>query len=487
MKKFLRILIMLAFIICLCGSLSADEKYIVLDVEGEGRDRNSAIESAWLTGIRQAVGSYIDAKTELSNDQLTERIIAYSRGLVDRYEVTGVDDSRASEGIYKVKMRLWIIQELLRDGAKHASTGSASITFSAEDVIRQQKEELDAKALESRNAAEETAKMKAKTGAELLSAMLERYKPEDFLTCYIPGKPEAIKDKADFFKLNVEINFNEKLYKESFIPDLIQVLDQIASVKKNTMLVKYKNEFRTLASKKSLNEATDSIVFKTDGLGKDNYTIAVYNKPERFGVRMYGFRSEDAGNISNVLAKFVSRAGRVQGIVLELQDEDKETIETIEQRIEMKYLMTKNEKNLWAVHPTIMQKSSRRGYIDYYKETVQIIHPVELEMPQEVLPYIKNIKVSLLLAEPIAPKKAWLGINFDAYNNARIKSFAPGSPAKSAGLREYSSIVSINGREVKSVSDVNKIIENFRPGDKITVKDNNGENHTVTLGEEPQK
>lgn len=482
MKKFLCISIMLAFIICLYGSLSADEKYIVLDVEGEGRDRNSAIESAWLTGIRQAVGSFIDAKTELTNDQLTERIIAYSRGLVDRYEVTGVDDSRASEGIYKVKMRLWIIQELLRDGAKHASTGSASITFSAEDVIRQQKEELDAKALESRNAAAETAKMKAQTGADLLSAMLERYKPEDFLTCYIPGKPEAIKDKADFFKLNVEINFNEKLYKESFIPDLIQILDQIASVKKNTMLTKYKNEFRTLASKKSLNEATDSIIFKTDGLGKDNYTLAVYNKPERFGVRMYGFKDDERDRINSALSRFMRRTARVQGIVIELQDEDKETIETIERKLDLNFLMTNkpDNKKLWAVHPTIIRKIGSS-----YQETMHVIIPVDLEMPSEVLPYVKEIKASLLIGEPPAPK-AWLGIIFGSNTNvARIQSFPEGSPAKAAGLKENALIYLVNGQKVYTHAEVKKIIDSLKPGDRVRITTDDG-SATVTLGEAPE-
>ena len=469
----------------MCSSVYAQDKYIVLDVDGEGRDRNSAIEAAWLTGIRQAVGSFIDSKTELNNDQLTERIIAYSRGLVDKYEVTGVDDSRASEGIYKVKMRIWIIQEQLRDGAEHASTNSASISFSAEDLIRKQKEELDAKALESRNAAEETAKMKAITGAELLKAMLDRYKPENFLTCYIPGKPEPVKDKPDFFRLNVQINFNNKLYRESFIPDLIQVLDQIASVKKNTMLVKYKNEFRNLSSKKMLSEAPDSIIFKTDGLGKDGYTLAVCNKPERFGVRMYGFKSEDESNIRNVLSQFISRTARVQGIVLELQDEDKETIETIEQRISMKYLLTQSQsKNTqWAVHPTIMKNTRAH----FYQETMQIVHPVELEMPSEVLPYVKEIKVSLLMGEPPAPKKAWLGIIFyPIASKARISSFIEGSPAKAAGLKVNADFISIDAQKVNTPADVQKIIESKRAGDVVKIVTDYG-SASVVLGEAPQR
>ena len=49
------------------------DKYIVLEnIDGEGRTRDEAIQAAWLEGIHQAVGSYIDSKTELNNDQWSE-------------------------------------------------------------------------------------------------------------------------------------------------------------------------------------------------------------------------------------------------------------------------------------------------------------------------------------------------------------------------------------------------------------------------------
>ena len=179
-----------ALLLCLTvfPAIAADDSYVIVEAEGIGTNRASAMDSAWLEGIRKAAGSFIDAKTELNNDQLTERIISYSRGLVEKYEVLSVDDRQAGEGIYKMKLRMWIVRDILRDGAKHATAGSAEVSFSASDLKRKQKEELDAKALEARNAQAETAKRKAQTAPELLSAMLERYKPEDFLSCYIPGK-----------------------------------------------------------------------------------------------------------------------------------------------------------------------------------------------------------------------------------------------------------------------------------------------------------
>jgi len=365
MQNYLRNFLTFIFILSFCtASFSANNnKYIVLDVDGEGANRNEAIESAWLTGIRQAVGSFIDAKTELNNEQLTERIISYSRGLVEKYEITSVDDSKADKGVYKIKMRLYIVQELLRDGAKHATAGSSEISFSPADLKRRQ-EELDIKAakeLEAKNAAAETEKQKSQKGAELLEAMLNRYKTEDFLSCYIPGKPEIVKGKTDTFRLNVELNFNEKLYKEAFIPDLIQVLDQVASVKKNTLLVQYKNELRNLAAKKNLEMTTDceSIILRANELGKD-YTLAIYNKPENFGCRLYGFKDDERSRFDRVLTNFSWRALNVKGLLLELLDENKEIIDTIEKRFEISFLHTRKiikDRNIHSVQPTILIKN----------------------------------------------------------------------------------------------------------------------------------
>lgn len=374
MKKFFIYAMILALTLSLCNSAfcsdNDNDKYIVVDIEGQGTDRNSAIESAWLGGLRQAVGAVIDSRTELNNDQLTERIISYSRGVVDKYEILGADESQS--GIYKIKMRLWIIRDLLRDGAKHASSRSAEISFSPADILKR-KAELDAKAakeLESRNAAEETAKQKSKSGAELLKATLERYKPEDFLSCYIPGKPELVKGKQDVFRLNVELTFNDKLYSESFIPDLIQVLDQISAAKKNTLLVKYKTQLRTLAAKKEALSAENNksiiLTANSDTLGK-NFSLAVYNRPQNFGCRLYNFTKDDSDKIlsyrSGEFANFFDRTQKVKGLLLELLDEDKEVIETIEKRFNIAFLLTKdsaqslyNTKNIWSIQPTIMIK-----------------------------------------------------------------------------------------------------------------------------------
>ncbi len=249
------------------------------------------MDSAWLEGIRQAAGSFIDSKTELNNEQNTERIISYSRGLVEKYEILSVDDSRANEGLYKMKLRMWIVRDILKDGAKHATANTDEVSFSASDLKKPQKDDLDANALETRNAAAETAQRKAQTAPELLEAMLGRYKPEDFLSFYISGKPEAVKDKQDTFGINVEISFNEKLYYEAFVPDLKQVLDQIAKSKKDVTLTKQREQLRNLKNKQKLPLADTSVICREAGLDNE-YKLAIYDRPNRFGCRLYSFSEE---------------------------------------------------------------------------------------------------------------------------------------------------------------------------------------------------
>ena len=66
-KFFLSVLILLLLVSVSAQAFASDEQYVILDVEGIGNDRASAMDSAWLEGIRQAAGSFIDSKTELNN------------------------------------------------------------------------------------------------------------------------------------------------------------------------------------------------------------------------------------------------------------------------------------------------------------------------------------------------------------------------------------------------------------------------------------
>lgn len=383
-----------------------NDKYIVLDVEGQGKDRSSAIEQAWLEGIRQAVGSYVDSRTELKDEQLTERVISYSRGLVEKYEVTSVDDSKADRGLYHVKMRVWILKTLLQDSMKHVATNSVEIAFSMNDL--KPRENLMAKELESKNSEEETRRKQGFDGSELLSATLDRFKAEDFLSYRIAGKVAAVEGASDgSFQIPLEIEFNNKFYTQVFLPELQQVLNQVASQKKETFLVKYKDELRRISKREYLPLADSSIFLRGAELGK-NYSLAVYDKPDRFGCTLYAFPEglSDAilNNETGILAVFLDRIMCVRGFLLELLDEQGEQLYAVQHGVILPFLLSESllRDGIWAFHPTIMQYAAFYAYLPLYMENSRITIPMHFEIPQELLPLVKNIKVTLQFDDDFA-------------------------------------------------------------------------------------
>ena len=47
--------------------------------------------------------------------------------------------------------------------------------------------------------------------AGVLSSVLEKYNPEDFITASITGSPEVVRDKANTFRVNAGITFDTVL------------------------------------------------------------------------------------------------------------------------------------------------------------------------------------------------------------------------------------------------------------------------------------
>ena len=79
-KKFFGIAMLIAFLISVSAlpvsaadNIETDGKYTVVTVETQGENRLAAIESGLVEALRLASGSFIDSKSELNNDELTER------------------------------------------------------------------------------------------------------------------------------------------------------------------------------------------------------------------------------------------------------------------------------------------------------------------------------------------------------------------------------------------------------------------------------
>jgi membrane-associated protease RseP (regulator of RpoE activity) len=66
---------------------------------------------------------------------------------------------------------------------------------------------------------------------------------------------------------------------------------------------------------------------------------------------------------------------------------------------------------------------------------------------------------------------AWLGAQLESWpTGALVASVAPGSPARSAGLRPGDIITQVDGRPVASPVNVTEAIDVLRPGDKLTLQ-----------------
>ena len=218
----------------------------------------------------------------------------------------------------------------------------------------------------------------------------------------------------------------------------------------------------------------------------------MYNRPERFGVRLYKFNADEAENINKALKSFSSKMRKIKGILLELIDEDKEVIETIENKLNLKLLLSNgNNTNTWVVHPTIINSANGT-------ENTRVVVPITLEMPEEIIPFVKNLKASLIANADNANAnnltKPWLGLELHKYNNNKnvyvsYNSTLIDTPAMRAGIQVGDDIISINDIPSKTVEDVKEIIENLYVGDIVTIEvRRNGKNLTyeVELEEKPE-
>lgn len=347
---------------------------------------------------------------ELNDDELNEQIIAYSRGSVAGYDILSEDGSKADEGVYSVKVRVRVERDMIRDSVKTATNKTATVSFRPAD-LKPEKEHLDPVTVQSTDAINTTNKGNESQGAELLLAMLERYNPEDFITFRTVGKVTPVKDKEDFVQVLVEVSFNEKQYYDAFVPDLKQVLGQIAAKKKDITLTKQRDIIRRIRDKKGAPLADSSVIMSGSNLGKD-FNLAVFDKPDRFGCTVYQFKKEDADKILNnetgILAQFRSRIAAVKGFEIELTDENDSQIEATEHTIMMPFLLTDNviRDNVWAFHPTLMQYQGMYSFVPLYIENKQITIPLRFELPEEFQKITRNIKANLLTDEDFS--SAWL-------------------------------------------------------------------------------
>lgn len=204
-------------------SIHAEKDQIIVTVEGVGDSRSSALNQAWLEAIRLAVGMMIEAKTELDQDKVAEKIIAHSRGVVEGYEILGADQEG---GVFHLRMQAKVRKDILRDGLQFVASKGQIIAFSIDDLKPQ--EDLSLKDLEGQDAKYSTEEKNAQDAADLFFETAKKYKAEEFLILQSASKLKVVEGKSDMFEMDFEVSFNEDKYYKEYIPDMERVLDQIS-------------------------------------------------------------------------------------------------------------------------------------------------------------------------------------------------------------------------------------------------------------------
>ena len=117
-----------------------DAKYVYVEADGSGTSRTEAVHSAWMEAVRTAVGMFMIGNTNINNDDIQEKITAYSRGHVDSYKVLSANQS---DGIWNVRIKAKVEKDFLMEAQKTTDSSELNSNRLAQ-VLSTAKQSTDA-------------------------------------------------------------------------------------------------------------------------------------------------------------------------------------------------------------------------------------------------------------------------------------------------------------------------------------------------------
>jgi hypothetical protein len=199
------------------GIMSSNGDFVIVVATGQGTDRTSALERAWIDAVRLAVGAIISSKSELNNDDFAENTIAHSRGVIESFELL---DEQNDGKRTTVTIQAMVHKEILSEATKTYAEAQ-TVKASAEGAIKAQ---LNVKANES------TAEDKQKSGMELLREVLESYTPDMFYSATLDPEIKFNKETKRPY-IQITQKFNQDIFWKEFIPRLHKALEGVAEKK----------------------------------------------------------------------------------------------------------------------------------------------------------------------------------------------------------------------------------------------------------------
>lgn len=196
------------------GIVKANKDFVTVISQGEGANRNAALEQAWTDAVRIAVGMVLSAKSNVNNEELSENIITHSRGVIEDFDILQ-ENKKGSRTQVFIQAR--VRREILRDEANKYS--EAQVVKA--DTGRAVKAQMD-------DTAKDTTKSnKTASGVALLKEVFDSYGPEDFFSATLNPKIQYDKrTKKPYIQINEK--FNQDLFWKEFLPRVREALEGIA-------------------------------------------------------------------------------------------------------------------------------------------------------------------------------------------------------------------------------------------------------------------
>lgn len=196
------------------GIVKANKDFVTVISQGEGSNRQAALEQAWTDAVRIAVGMVLSAKSNVNNEELSENIITHSRGVIEDFDILQ-ENKKGSRTQVFIQAR--VRREILRDEANKYS--EAQVVKA--DTGRAVKAQMD-------DTAKDTTKSnKTASGVTLLKEVFDSYGPEDFFSATLNPKIQYDKKtKKPYIQINEK--FNQDLFWKEFLPRVREALEGIA-------------------------------------------------------------------------------------------------------------------------------------------------------------------------------------------------------------------------------------------------------------------
>ncbi|MDR1612643.1 MAG: formylglycine-generating enzyme family protein [Planctomycetota bacterium] len=383
MKK----LFMAAFLLCapwVHGGAVAGEadEYYVVETEGMGKNRSEAIDQAWIEAIRSSVGMMTDIRTEVSQDEVSETIIAHSRGLIEKYEILMADDSRAGDGVYRIRLKAWVRKDILRDGLEYVASRGQVMAFSIEDL---KKDELDPGKAESLDAMESSQAAQGREAAKLIVQLLNKYRQADFVNLAIAGKPAQVEGAKDMLRIELAVSFNEDLYYKGFLPEAKKLFAQIAKTARKGY---YRNQEAVENIRKLQNSNVETTASIYGEYAEDGFDLVLPDAKNTFSYNGYALSGETLDNLAAMGREIDSRFARL-AFRIQFLNGDGDEVYQFEESISLTAFRTNRfQRGKRVFYPSLL--------IDGGKECLKETVGFEFLMPEELLGEVKSMKLEIV-------------------------------------------------------------------------------------------